>query len=316
MADHAAAGNAVHHFRQCGFHACAFARGEDNGGDLGHASVPARIPAPVSALTVHSRDLRRPAKCHIPAKWSKCRDAMRGGTETGGHYAGEDGGNMTSAKLGKLETLVFDLDGTLVDSAPDLASAVNALLGEYDAPPLTEAEVRAMIGDGMGMLISRALAARKIEGGEPGLHQAALARFLALYDGCLTDRTKPYPRVIETLKELRERGFAMAICTNKPFAPTRRILSTLHLDRFFSVVIGGDSLPTRKPAPEPLWAAISQLGRKVEGAAMIGDSANDILCARAAGVAGILIPSDYGAPATDADLTLPDFGALPAALAY
>jgi phosphoglycolate phosphatase len=263
--------------------------------------------------------LRRPAKCHIPAKWSKRRDATRGGTETGGYYASEDGGNMTSmkpgAKLANLETLIFDLDGTLVDSAPDLASAVNALLGEYNAPPLTEAEVRGMIGDGVGMLVARALAMREIGAGDPGFQPTALSRFLALYDRCLIDETRPYPDVIATLRELQRRGFHMAVCTNKPLDPTRRILAALDLDGFFGAVIGGDSLPTRKPAPEPLLAAIARSGGTAERAAMVGDSANDMLCARAAGVAGILIPSDYGAPATEADLTLPDFAALPAALA-
>jgi phosphoglycolate phosphatase len=227
---------------------------------------------------------------------------------------------MAPMKRGKLETLIFDLDGTLVDSAPDLASAVNALLGEYDAPPLTEADVRSMIGDGVGRLVSRALAARGLGRGAPDFQQAALARFLALYDRCLTAQTKPYPPVIETLTALRRRGFRMAVCTNKPLEPTRRILAALRLADFFGAVIGGDSLPTRKPAPEPLLTAISRSGGIPERSAMIGDSANDILCARAAGVAGILIPSDYGpadsGAATDADLSLPDFGALPAAVSY
>jgi phosphoglycolate phosphatase len=217
-------------------------------------------------------------------------------------------------KSPRLQTLVFDLDGTLVDSAPDLASAVNALLGEYAAPPLTEAAVRGMIGDGVAMLVARAMDARGIGAGDPGVQREALARFLALYDGCLTDKTRPYPDVIPTLEELRRRGFHMAVCTNKLLDPTRRILAALGLDGFFAAVIGGDSLPTRKPAPEPLLAAIAQAGGTAERAAMIGDSANDMLCARAASVPGILIPSDYGAPATEADLTLPRFGALTAAL--
>jgi phosphoglycolate phosphatase len=223
---------------------------------------------------------------------------------------------MALMKLGKRETLIFDLDGTLVDSAPDLASAVNALLAGYGASPLTEAEVRAMIGDGAGMLVARALAMREIGGSDPDFQQAALARFLEFYDRCLIDRTRPYPRVVETLAELRRRGFRMAVCTNKPLAPSRRILAALDLERFFGAVIGGDSLPTQKPAPEPLLAAIAHLNGTAEGAVMIGDSANDILCARAAGVAAILIHSDYGAPAEGADLILPDFGALPEVLAY
>jgi len=207
--------------------------------------------------------------------------------------------------------LIFDLDGTLVDSAPDLAAAANAMLGELGAPALPEAAIRSMIGDGVALLVRRVLEASRLqEVSEP----AALARFRALYDACLTERTRPYPDVPETLARLHSTGHRLGICTNKPVAPTRRILEAFGLARCFGAVIGGDSLPQRKPAPEPLLAAIAALGGRLP-AAMIGDSAKDVLCARAAAVTAILIPSDYGRRAADADLTLAHFSDLPDAVA-
>jgi phosphoglycolate phosphatase len=209
----------------------------------------------------------------------------------------------------KPRVLVFDLDGTLIDSAPDLAQAVNALLAEFGKPPLAEAAIRPMIGDGSKLLLARALAAS-------GVDKAAddtFDRFMVHYLAFVADKTKVYPGVVETLAALKSGGHPMGVCTNKPFGPTERVLEAFGLARFFGSVIGGDSLPQRKPEPEPLLKAIAELGGGP--AAMIGDSANDILCARAAKVPGILIPSDYGMPAAEADLKIARFADLPAALA-
>jgi len=208
--------------------------------------------------------------------------------------------------------LVFDLDGTLVDSAPDLATALNGLLNEMGRPALAESTVRSMVGDGAGVLVQRGLAASGLGDAD---QPVALKRFLALYRDCLIDRTRAYPEVEATLERLKGDGHKLGVCTNKPYDPTRRILKALKLDRFFGAVIGGDSLPKRKPDPEPLLAAIERLGGRASDAVMIGDSANDVLCARAAAVTAILIPSDYGNPAEDADVKLMHFAELPAALA-
>ena len=207
--------------------------------------------------------------------------------------------------------LIFDLDGTLVDSAPDLTTALNALLAELGQPALAESRVRAMIGDGAGVLVQRGLAASGLGNTDQA---AALQRFLALYRDCLIDQTRAYPQVEATLERLQAQGYKLGICTNKPYDPTRRILSALKLERFFGAVIGGDSLPQRKPDPKPLLAAIEGLGGAARTAIMIGDSANDVLCARAAAVTAILIPSDYGNPAEDADVRLTSFAELPEAL--
>jgi len=208
----------------------------------------------------------------------------------------------------KPRVLVFDLDGTLIDSAPDLAQAVNALLAEYGKPPLEEKAIRPMIGDGSRLLLARAFAASGIA--TPV--DAAFDRFMVHYHAFIADKTRVYPDVPETLAALKAQGHPLGVCTNKPFSPTERVLEAFGLARFFGAVIGGDSLPQRKPEPEPLLATIAKLGGG--SAAMIGDSANDMLCARAARVPGILIPSDYGLPAEEADLKIARFTDLPAAL--
>lgn len=218
---------------------------------------------------------------------------------------------MTDKRAGARH-LIFDLDGTLVDSAPDLATALNGLLQELGKPPLSENTVRSMVGDGAGVLVQRGLAASGLADAD---QPSALRRFLALYRDCLIDRTRAYPEVEAVLERLQADGHKLGVCTNKPYDPTQRILKALKLDRFFGAVIGGDSLPKRKPDPEPLLAAIEKLGGAAETSIMIGDSANDVLCARAAAVTAILIPSDYGNPAEDADLKLARFAELPEAIA-
>lgn len=213
--------------------------------------------------------------------------------------------------MAQMRVLAFDLDGTLIDSAPDIADAVNATLITLGATPLTEDAVRAMIGDGAIVLLQRALAASNLDlpldRVQPG--------FAARYGEAATNRTRLYPGVIATLEALADAGYRMGICSNKPSGPMRQVLEHFGIARYFGCVVGGDSLPQRKPAPEPLWAVIEALGGTVEQAAMIGDSANDVLCARAAGVKAIIIPAGYGAPAEDADLTLGSFAELPAVLA-
>jgi phosphoglycolate phosphatase len=211
----------------------------------------------------------------------------------------------------KPRVLVFDLDGTLIDSAPDLAQAVNALLADLGKPPLAEAAIRPMIGDGSRLLLSRALTASGVEGAADAFERL-FHQFMVHYLAFVADKTTVYPDVPETLAALQARGHPLGVCTNKPFAPTERVLEAFGLAGFFGAVIGGDSLPQRKPEPEPLLATIARLGGG--SAAMIGDSANDMLCARAAKVPGILIPSDYGLPAEEADLKIARFADLPAAL--
>ncbi|HXZ02193.1 MAG TPA: phosphoglycolate phosphatase [Stellaceae bacterium] len=191
----------------------------------------------------------------------------------------------------KRTALLFDLDGTLVDSVPDLAAAANRLLAELGRPPLGEAEIAAMVGDGVAKLVERALAAR--QAGNAAL-APAIARFTALYAADAATLTRPYPGVPEGLAALAEAGVALAICTNKLEQVTRRVLDGLGLAHYFAVVLGGDSLPARKPDPAPLLAALERLGVAPADAAMVGDHRNDMLAAERAGVAAVFARYGYG----------------------
>jgi phosphoglycolate phosphatase len=196
--------------------------------------------------------------------------------------------------------LVFDLDGTLVDSVPDLHAALNQVLAERGRRSVAAAEVRGMVGDGVPALVERGLAAT---GGTDGL-EAAHARFLALYEAEPAARTRPYPDVPATLRELREAGCRLAVCTNKPQAATLGVLKGVGLGGCFDAVLGGDALPWRKPDPRHLLAAVEALGADVDVAAMIGDNENDHDAAKAAGIPILLMrygylraPADSLAPA-------------------
>jgi len=188
--------------------------------------------------------------------------------------------------------LLFDLDGTLVDSVPDLAAALAILLAERGRPPLGIAAVTAMVGDGAAKLVERALAASGAGGTPLG---PALDRFLALYEANATRLTRVYDGVPEGLGALADAGWRLALCTNKPERATRAVLEALGLAPHFAVVLGGDSLPTRKPDAGPLLAALDRLGVAPSRAAMVGDHANDVLAARNAGTAAILARYGYGA---------------------
>ena len=188
--------------------------------------------------------------------------------------------------------ILFDLDGTLVDSVPDLAAAVNALLAELGRPALGLPQVTGMVGDGTSALVERALAASGA--GDTPL-RAALDRFLALYEAEPTRLTRPYAGVPRVLDELAAAGWRLGVCTNKPERATRAVLAGLDLERFFRVVLGGDSGPTRKPDPGPLRAALERLGSAPGSAVMIGDHRNDVLAAQAAGMPVVFARWGYGA---------------------
>jgi phosphoglycolate phosphatase len=192
-------------------------------------------------------------------------------------------------------TLVFDLDGTLIDSAPDIHAAANRLLATEGLPPQSFAALRAMIGHGVPHLIDRLLAAA----GQPA-DPARAARLTAAYiDGyeAAVDLTRPYPGVPQALARLAQAGHPMGLCTNKPMAAVRAVLQHLDLATYFPVILAGDSLPTRKPHPASLHAAIAALGG---GAALyVGDHEVDADTARAAGVPFLLFTEGYrSTPAT------------------
>jgi phosphoglycolate phosphatase len=210
--------------------------------------------------------------------------------------------------------LIFDLDGTLVDSVPDLRAALNEMLRERGRRRLSSREVKRMVGDGAPMLVARALAA---SGADPAEAATALPRFLKIYEANAACLSLPYPGVPGTLRALRRRGYRTAICTNKPQRATIAVLQGLDLLPLFDGVAGGDHFSVRKPHPGHLLGLIAELGAKSEATAMIGDNENDASAARAAAVPIVLMRYGYARvdPASlAADALLDNFGELPQAL--
>ena len=198
------------------------------------------------------------------------------------------------------EAVVFDLDGTLVDTAPDLHAHLNELLAELGRAPVGLESVRPMIGDGARVLIQRALTAT---GGPP--NDTALddlvTRFVARYTADPLRGGAVFPGAVEALEALAARGVGLGVCTNKPQRPTERLLELLGVAHHFGrgAVIGGDALPVRKPDGGHLRAVLERLGVVAEGrgggrrAAMVGDSRNDVLTARAVGVPCVVVTFGY-----------------------
>ena len=194
--------------------------------------------------------------------------------------------------------LVFDLDGTLVDSRRDIAESANELLATLGAPPLDHDEVVRMVGEGARLLVTRVLAAA----GTRFDLDAAYARFSVIYDRRLADHTRPYPGVVAGLERLADH-YTLAVLTNKPQRPTERILDGLGIAPFFTHVVGGDTAHGRKPDPAGLRYLMSAAGAAVDGTTMIGDSAIDLRTARAAGVRCCLVRYGFGFPTAAQELT-------------
>ena len=213
-----------------------------------------------------------------------------------------------------LPDLVFDLDGTLIDSAPDLHAALNRLMETEGRRLLDLTEVIPMIGDGVSVLVHRALEAT---GGVPEGFEEKLKRYHAIYGAAVADLTVPYPGVVETLDALHRAGHRMAICTNKPEAATHAVLEALDLARYFPAVAGGDSLPVRKPDAGHLLGALAMLGAEPGRAIMIGDSHNDIQVAINARVRSIAVSYGYRRQPVQelgADIVVDSFSDIPGAL--
>lgn len=186
--------------------------------------------------------------------------------------------------------VVFDLDGTLIDSAPDMHRAVNRTLADLGCAPLSLTDIRTMVGDGAAALIARALAARHCINADP---TTALAQFLEHYEAEPTAVTRTFPGVPETLQRLQTSGLTLAVCTNKPTGLTNTILERLAIDQFFVRVVGGDSLPFRKPDPRALLEVINGFGTPTPATLMVGDSEVDAATAHAANVPFVLMTYGY-----------------------
>lgn len=179
--------------------------------------------------------------------------------------------------------IVFDLDGTLIDSGADLFASINAMLRHFGREPLTDSVIASYIGDGAAALVERALG----ETVEPAFQETALAYFLGYYREHKLDRTQVYPGVFDALASLRldSDGVVrhMAVLTNKPIGATRGICDALGLSEHFFRIYGGNSFPSKKPDPEGLHAIVREAGVAVHETLMIGDSDVDIFTARNAG---------------------------------
>ncbi|MBS0124011.1 phosphoglycolate phosphatase [Thetidibacter halocola] len=205
--------------------------------------------------------------------------------------------------------IVFDLDGTLIDSAPDIHGIANAILSEEGQEPISLAQARDFIGNGASVFVQKMRAARSIPEAE---HPRLLASFIRRYDHAVM-LTLPYPGVVEALAALTAKGHRLGVCTNKPIRPTRAVLAHLGLDRWFGTVWGGDSLPVHKPDPAPLHAAFEALG---DGPRLyVGDSDVDAETAQRAEVPFLLFTEGYRkVPVSEMhhDVPFDDFATLPA----
>jgi phosphoglycolate phosphatase len=190
--------------------------------------------------------------------------------------------------------ILFDMDGTLVDSVPDLAISINDMLVELDRDRATQDDIRGWVGNGALVLVKRALAGcRDIDEIEESLALEGLDIFLRYYTQNLSALTRPYPTVVETLIALKARGYKMAIVTNKPYRFIEPILKIWEIDGIFELYIGGDTLSQKKPDSMMLEYVCEKLGYSIEESVMVGDSKNDIIPANSLGMDSIAVTYGY-----------------------
>ena len=191
------------------------------------------------------------------------------------------------------DAAVFDLDGTLVETLPDIHAVLAELLGEAGITVPDPEAVRRMIGDGARMLVVRALAAAGRAASDAEIDRLH-RRFVELYERHPCRHGKMFPGVRACLERLQAEGVRLGVCTNKPQRASEELLEALGLAPYFSSIVGGDRLPQRKPDPRHLVAVLRELGVAAEHAVMVGDSRNDLLAARGAGLPCVLVRHGYG----------------------
>lgn len=189
-------------------------------------------------------------------------------------------------------TIVFDLDGTLVDTAPDLAAATNYVLGSLGLERVNELEIRPFVGHGALAMIDAAIKSHGRTLSERELHDL-FEVFIAYYTAHIAERSVPYPHVVKTLEDLRNAGATLAVCTNKIETQAKAVLSALMLDDYFSALTGRDSLGAYKPDPKHLTGTIARAGGRPEAAIMVGDSETDIRTANAAKIPIVAVSFGY-----------------------
>ncbi len=211
--------------------------------------------------------------------------------------------------------IVFDLDGTLVDSAPDLAHAIDEMLTRLGQPPAGEETVRGWIGNGMPMLVQRALTGEQWPEREPEGFAEALALYMDIYEASLCNRTRLYEGAQECLQRLRQRHIKLACVTNKHSRFTLSLLRQLGIADFFDAVASGDQFTNNKPDPESLLKTAERLGVAAADSLMVGDSPADAQAARRAGFMLACVPYGYhggkGVAVLSPDLILESLAELP-----
>lgn len=203
-----------------------------------------------------------------------------------------------------IKAVVIDLDGTLLDTAPDLADAAEEMLGELGLPQVPLAEIKTYIGNGVSRLVKRALTRDMQAEPEAELFGRALASFERHYGAHVSRKSRPFPGVVEGLRAFKAMGLRMACITNKAERFTVPLLRDTGLLEYFELVLSGDSLPRRKPDPLPLLHACERFGVAPSELLLIGDSLNDTQAARAAGCPVFCVPYGYnrGRPVQELDL--------------
>ena len=195
--------------------------------------------------------------------------------------------------LSGVRAILFDLDGTLVDTAPDITAAVGATLRELDRSPLDDAVVRSYIGRGVDVLLHRVLTGARDGSVTADVHRRAREVFLGHYSAHNGRTARVYAGVREGLEHAQRLGIALCCVTNKPQAFSDALLAQVGLDRYLAFVQGGDALPKGKPDPAPLLHAAARLHLAPDACLMVGDSSNDALAARAAGMPVVLVGYGY-----------------------
>ena len=203
-----------------------------------------------------------------------------------------------------IKAIVIDLDGTLLDTAPDLAAAANRMLADLGRPPVPLEVLSTYIGNGVSRLVKRVLTGDMEAEPDPELFDRALAGFRRHYAEHVADHSRPFPGVVEGLKAMKAAGFPLACITNKAEQFTIPLLLATHLHGYFDLILCGDTLPRKKPDPLPLLHAAQHFGIRPEALLLIGDSVNDAQAARAAGCHVFCVPYGYnrGRPVEELDV--------------
>lgn len=189
-------------------------------------------------------------------------------------------------------TIVFDLDGTLIATAPDLVESLNYTIAARDLAPVSYEDLTHLVGQGARVMIQRAFALRGAPIADDEIH-ALLDRFITHYEAGMPGKSHPYPGLIEALERMKAAGYILAVCTNKMERLALPLLERLQLTGYFAAITGGDTFAFRKPDPAHILATVERAGGQAEKVLMIGDSINDIMAARNGNIPSIAVPFGY-----------------------